>query len=97
MITTSQSTARVPRANPDVHGSVLDGEMVLLNLTSGRYYTLNRVGTAVWQQCTGTRTLSEIGEVICARFDISWERACEDIHALVEQLEAEGLVSVERR
>ena len=30
-------------------GTTLDGETVLLNLETGRYYTLNRVGTAIWK------------------------------------------------
>jgi hypothetical protein len=87
----------VPRSNPDAHGTILDGEMVLLNLTTGRYYTLNLVGAAVWEQCTGEQTLDDIHEAICARFDVSIEQAAEDIVALVMELEAEGLLSIERR
>ena len=37
-----------PRQDEQVHSTVLDGESVLLNLSSGRYYTLNVVGSTIW-------------------------------------------------
>jgi hypothetical protein len=39
------------RANrPDVIDDVFDGEAVLVNLRTGRYYSLNAAGSEVWQQ-----------------------------------------------
>ena len=32
------------RPSPDVQGTSMEGETVLLDLSTGRYYTLNRVG-----------------------------------------------------
>jgi coenzyme PQQ synthesis protein D (PqqD) len=85
-----------PKCNPDVHGTAMDGEMVLLNLCSGRYYTLNAVGSTVWECSREGRTLGDIHHAICARFDVSTDRAEEDLLALIDQLEGEGLLSVER-
>ena len=42
-----------PRQDEQVHSTVLDGESVLLNLKSGRYYTLNVVGSTIWNLCRG--------------------------------------------
>lgn len=75
----------------------MDGEMVWLNLSIGRYYTLNKVGAAIWEQCTGEHTAGNILEAICARFDVSPARAADDLTALMIHLEAEGLLSIERR
>ena len=33
-----------PRVNPEAQSTALDVETVVLHLSSGRYYTLNRVG-----------------------------------------------------
>jgi hypothetical protein len=82
--------------NPDVHGTTMDGEMILLNLGSGRYYTLNAVGATVWEGSIEGKTLGDIHHAICARFDVSPDRAEEDLIALINQLEGEGLLSVER-
>src|SRR6058998_1078233 len=55
----------VLKPNPDVESTTLDGETVLLHLGTGRYYTLNRVGTAIWEFCTGGNTISAIHQALC--------------------------------
>jgi hypothetical protein len=87
----------VPTCNRDVHGTVMDGEMVLLNLNTGRYYTLNTVGTMVWELCMAGKTLEDIHQALCVQFEVSSERAEQDLFELVNQLEQEGLLSTERR
>lgn len=88
--------AAVPRPNPDVQGTTLDGETVLLHLGTGRYYTLNRVGSAIWEACTGTQSLDAIHATLCERFDAPPERIADDLFALVTHLSHEGLLSMER-
>lgn len=87
----------VPQPSPHVHGTTLDGETVLLDLNTGRYYTLNRVGTAIWELCTGAQSLQYIHSALCNRFEASAERIGDDLFALVTQLSHEGLVALERR
>ncbi len=81
--------------SPDVQCAVLDDEAVLLNLQNGHYYTLNRVGTSMWELLAG-RTLREVLDEICQRFEVDRERAHDDLVALVMRLEAEELVQKER-
>jgi hypothetical protein len=83
--------------SPDVQGTNMDGETVLLDLSSGRYYTLNRVGSVIWEHCTGHHTISDIRAVLCDRFDVAPERALDDLVTLVNQLVQEGLLQHERR
>lgn len=86
-----------PVPSPHVQGTVLDGETVLLDLSSGRYYTLNRVGTAIWEQCTAGATMNQILAVLSSRFDASSERIADDLISLVTQLSHEGLLTLEGR
>ena len=83
--------------HPDVQCSVLDGEAVLLNLETGAYFTLNRAGTVTWELFNGARTLDQIHSAICERFEGSEEVARQDLLALVEHLDQEGLIQPERR
>lgn len=83
--------------SPDVEGTNVDGETVLLDLSTGRYYTLNRVGSVIWEHCTGHHTISDIQAVLCDRFDVAPERALDDLVTLVNQLTQEGLLQQERR
>ncbi len=78
--------------NPDVQWTVLDGEAVLLNVGNGLYYTLNRVGTVIWELLTGERPLDGVVRAICERFDVGEEVARGDLAALVATLHQEDLV-----
>ena len=85
------------RPSPDVQGTSMEGETVLLDLSTGRYYTLNRLGSVIWEHCTGHSTISDIHAVLCDRFEVASERALDDLVALVRQLDQEGLLQQERR
>lgn len=84
------------RPSPDVQGTSMEGETVLLDLSTGRYYTLNRLGSVIWEHCTGHSTISDIHAVLCDRFEVASERALDDLVALVNQLIQEGLLQQER-
>ena len=89
-------TSRVTR-NPDISWTVLDGETVLLNLDNGFYYTLNRVGSVIWELFASEKMLEEVLAAICERFDVTKDVAREDLVALVTRLRQEGLILEERR
>src|ERR1035437_1945172 len=71
---------------PDVIWSAVDGEAVLLDLASGYYFSLNPVGTVIWDLLDGERTLGAIHEAICARFEVTPETAWADLEVLVRRL-----------
>ena len=54
------------RPSPDVQGTSLEGETVLLDLSTGRYYTLNRLGSVIWEHCTRPATRSATFMRYCA-------------------------------
>jgi hypothetical protein len=87
----------VLRQNPDVQGTNMDGDTVLLDLSTGRYFTLNRLGSVIWEHCTGSHTIRDIHTILCDRFDVASERALDDLVTLVNQLIQEGLLQQERR
>ena len=87
----------VLRTSPDVQGTTMDGETVLLDLSGGRYYTLNRLGSVIWEHCTGQSTMADIHTAICERFEVAPERALDDLVLLANELILEGLLQQERR
>ena len=78
--------------HPNTHWTVLDGEAILLNVENGVYYTLNRVGTAMWELLTEERPFAGVLAVICERFDVTEEVARKDLTALITRLQHEGLL-----
>jgi hypothetical protein len=85
------------RHSTNVQGASMEGETVLLDLSTGRYYTLNRMGSVIWEQCTGHSTIRDIHAVLCDRFEVAPEQALDDLVALINQLVEEGLLRQERR
>ena len=85
------------RPSSDVQGTTMEGETVLLDLSTGRYYTLNRLGSVIWERCTGQSTMTDIHRAICERFEVAPEQAWDDLVALVNELMQEGLLEQERR
>ena len=80
------------RPSPDVQGTTMEDETVLLDLSTGRYYTLNRLGSVIWEHCNGHSTISDIHAVLCDRFEVAPDRALGDLVALVDRLIQEGLL-----
>jgi hypothetical protein len=92
---TSVSRATTPERRPGVLAQQVkpdDPSLVLLNPKSGEYYTLEAVGTRVWQLSDGKRTISEISAIISQEYDESLENIESDVVELVKELIDEELV-----
>jgi len=74
----------------------VDGELVLLNPTSGRYYGLDRVGLAMWEALAAGETVETARAQLLERFDVEAARLEADLESLIGDLEREGLVDVDR-
>ena len=81
------------RPSPDVQGTSMEGETVLLDLSTGRYYTLNRLGSVIWEHCTGHNTISDIHAVLCDRFEVAPDRALDDLVAPGQPIGSGGATS----
>ena len=73
-----------------------DGETVMLDARSGKYFGLNEVATMVWDLVQQPRTLSEIRQAVQAKFNVTAEQCDSDLQAWLQDMIAEGLVEVER-
>jgi Coenzyme PQQ synthesis protein D (PqqD) len=78
----------------DVVWSTVDGEAVLLDLSSGYYFSLNKVGAVIWEMLDGEHSLQAIHDAICGRFRVDASTAWEDIAALVRRLAGEKLAAL---
>jgi uncharacterized lipoprotein YmbA len=72
------------------------GETILVPVTSDvvdldAVYTLNEVGSFVWELFDGRRPVQAIADAVSAEFDVTPEQAARDIDELVTALEAKGL------
>ena len=71
----------------------LSGESVILNHGKGSYYSLNEVGTFVWEIFEkGPQTKDFLKEEVMANFEVSNEECEDDLERLIDSLINEGLV-----
>jgi Coenzyme PQQ synthesis protein D (PqqD) len=75
-----------------VIGEVIDGEAVIINLTTGNYYSLNESGATIWDSLGHPTSLDEIVARLTSRFDAPAEQVETDARALLEDLEREQLI-----
>lgn len=83
----------VPGRRDRVMVQEVEGQTVLLDIASGEYFSLNKVGGRVWELCDGTRTVADMVEVICAEYDAPETTVLSDACELLEGLAGEGLVT----
>ena len=78
---------------PHVMHETIDGEVVVVNLDTGTYFSLDGTGMRIWDWMDGSRTIE--GLVRTARASFGGDPAAMEtaIRAFVEQLVAEGLVA----
>ena len=72
----------------------LQGEAIILNLTTGTYFGLNEVGTRAWTEFAAAVTLDTVVETLTREYDVDRPTAERDVVELVEALAAKGLIVV---
>ncbi len=78
----------------EVAGKVMDGEAIIINLSNGIYYSMDKVGGLIWELIDGRYSLEEMVTALCARYDVSAEKAKSDVERLLGELVQENLVLV---
>lgn len=83
-----------PRRREGVVGQEAGESLVLLDVDSGLYFSLDEVGYRIWSLCDG-RTVGEIVDAICGEYDVDRARVESDALDLLRELSAEALVAYE--
>ena len=83
------------KASGEQVSSEIDGETVSLNLKSGIYYSLNAVGSRIWQILQESSSVRDIRETIVEEFEVDAERCERDVLRLLSELSAKGLIEVD--
>ncbi len=82
-------------ASPKVHSRRFDGELVLLDLGAGMYYSLDEVGATIWESLSSGRNTDEAVAAVLEAYDVDEATARVDAGRLVKQLLAAGLLEAQ--
>jgi hypothetical protein len=67
-------------------------ESVILNLRDGVYYGLDNVGARIWGLIQQPITVNAVRDVVVSEYDVSPDKAWEDLLQLLHALTSRGLV-----
>jgi hypothetical protein len=79
----------------EIAARVLDDEMMIMSARDSTLFSLNELGTIIWQAADGETTLQQIVErKICPEFDVEPEEALKDAENFVKELASHGILVV---
>lgn len=79
-------------SGPHVAAKLMDGELVVINLRNGLYYSTIGVGVRIWQGVENGASVEQITDDIVHRFAVEGDQAAPDVTAFIGKLETESLV-----
>lgn len=79
----------------DVLFHELSGEAVILNLSTGKYYGLDTVGTRMWILLAEHRSLEPAFNILLTEYKVDKEQLETDLLELVNDLSAHGLLQID--
>lgn len=78
--------------SPKVVHETIDGEVVIIHLDTGCYYSLDGVGALIWNRLDGGATMGEAGVWLGQQYPDSQSEAASTIARLVTELQTEDLI-----
>src|SRR5918992_2731924 len=75
-----------------VISEVIDGEAVMINMTTGNYYSLNETGAVIWDALERSASVEEIVSGLESGYDSTREQIEQAVGELVAELEREELI-----
>ncbi|MFB2970844.1 PqqD family protein [Aerosakkonema sp. BLCC-F183] len=82
--------------SPKVVHEMIDGEVVIVNLDRGDYYSLVKAGADIWEGLAKGMARVDILENMVQRYDASRENIETALDDLIEKLELEELITIEK-
>ena len=70
----------------------VNGELVVLKLTSGEYFSFNAIGRLTWMSLSEGKSISDVVDAIAAEYDVTREQAESDVHTFVDGLLSNDLL-----
>ena len=83
----------IVRRKEGVLSTKIDGEAVLMNVDSGNYFTLNTVGSVIWDLLESSISVSQLQEELLERFDGDRETILSESKAYIHDLTTKGLIA----
>jgi len=79
--------------NKNIIARDLQGEIVLLNKENGDYFTLNSIGSEVYNYICDEMETEQIIDLLFDRYDIEYDKLKADILSLIDDMKKKDILS----
>jgi Coenzyme PQQ synthesis protein D (PqqD) len=83
-----------PARSTQVAARMLGDETIIMSPRDATLFSLNGVGSLIWQAADGQTSLDRIVERVSHEFDVSPEVALEDTASFLDELASHGILSL---
>jgi Coenzyme PQQ synthesis protein D (PqqD) len=87
-------TDRYEPAGPDIVSEEIEGEVIIVNLRNGNYYSLSQSATVIWAGIQEHATLERLQHHLHRRYSGETGSMDRDLAELIQALETEQLIAL---
>jgi len=88
--------AKISRCN-DLVDSQIDGETVMLDIESGKYFGLDQIATEIWSLLETPTSIACICKQLERDYKVSSEHCERDVLSFIREMKSKGLLIIEEQ
>jgi hypothetical protein len=77
----------------EIAAKILDGEAILINLSTGVYYSMDKVGVTVWMLINDGYSIGDIANALSIRYEVDAVQVQNDLQQVIDSLIQENIVT----
>lgn len=74
----------------------IDDETVLLNLKSNVYYSMDEIGTYIWEKIDGVKSMADIADDMRKEYEVGEGEPEKSVRAFIDDLKKEKLLETKK-
>lgn len=78
----------------DISTTIIDGELGMMSEEKGKYYTLDFIGTRVWELIEQPLTVDELVAILIKEYEVDRSTCEVDLLELLDKLMKEALIKL---
>jgi len=82
------------KRNDEVFANEIDGEAVMMNIQTGKYYGLDEIGSRIWELMEHKIQVKEIIGQLQKEYDVSEQQCKTDVLNLLNELKSNQLIEI---
>ncbi len=81
-------------ARADLLATEIGGELIMMDMDSGRYFNLNIVGSVIWRELKQPRKVEDLCQFLAERYEAPAGEIERDVLDLLRQMDDSNMVHV---